>query len=366
MKKTMSLLFPALLLILFGLFFQLPTAAAEEAPNPIPESGQQDFVIDGILYHLSWGSNYVGAAEAYLELPENYTGSLPDEITVRSEITWNDITFPVDAFWYNASPDSIGDLTKRKITSPDYYQQHLKKITVEAGVRNINLSLAHYDALEEIVLENPSSSIYATINVWDCPQLKDIYVPSNIDSVPHLRDCPKTSIVYAPDHPRYQTIDGDIYSRNGKTLYDVPSTAKKYYVRDGVERIAFEAFAGNGSIKKIILPDSVRKIKRQAFFNMKNLKKVKLGNTVKQIYGTTFKRTKKLKVLVLPKSVRQITGSFGTKRFSGLTKLYINSPKLNKADFGGVPKTCKIYVKNASVKKMIQKYSKFKGQIIIR
>lgn len=69
---------------------------------------------------------------------------------------------------------------------------------------------------------------------------------------------------------------------------------------------------------------------------------------------------------MLPKSVRQITGSFGTKRFSGLTKLYINSPKLNKADFGVVPKTCKIYVKNSSVKKMIQKYSKFKGQIIIR
>ena len=359
MKKVLTPLFSAVFLLLFGFFFQLSAAAAEE---PVPPF-QKDLFIDGVYYHLSWAN--VAGATAYLQVPEDYTGELPDEITVRNEITWDGITFEVDSFSSGDSYDSIGHLTKRKTGTPTYYQQHLKKITVEEGVSPL-LSLSHYEALEEIIIESSSQTIQANMSLWDCPKLKDIHVPSNVDLVPHLRDCPNASAVYTPEHPKYQTIDGDIYSKNGKLLYDVPATTKKYTVRKGVERIESNAFAGNGSIKKIFLPNSVRKIKSGAFFNMQKLKKVKYGNNIKKIYGKCFQRTPNLKVLTLPASVRQITSSFGTKKFSGLKKIYINSPKLNKADFSGVPKTCKIYVKNNAVKNMIRKQSKFKGQIIVK
>ena len=325
MKKTMPLLFPALLFILFGLFFRLPADAAENEPNPVPEPGQQELVIDGVYYHLIWGSNYTGTASASLELPEGSTEVPPDEITVRSEITWNGITFPVTSLRSDTT-DDIGELTRRKGRLSGYNKEHLRKITIESGVQDIILSLSHYKALEEIVIENPSESIYAHFSIWDCPKLKDIYVPSNVDSVPQLRDCPNASVIYARDHPKYKIIDGDIYSRNEKTLYDVPSTTKKYVVKDGVERIAFGAFAGNSNIKKIIIPDSVRKIERKAFYNMTNLKKVKFGNSVRKIYGGSFRRCNNLKVLVLAKNIRQVTDGFGGQRVCKLKRLYTNSP----------------------------------------
>lgn len=329
-------------------------------------SAQTDRVLlDGVTYTLQYAD---GSADAELLCPEQ-TDGLPAEITVRSQITYNGVTFAVNSFRAGISDEyggTIGELVKRGAYEPDYYQNHLRKIHIEEGVRNISVSLAHYASLEEIHIANPADCHSITMNLWDCPKMKDIYVPASADLIPQLRECPDTTVTYAPDHPKYTAEDGAIYSKDGRILYDVSSDAKKYTVKKGVKTIATLAFSGNDAIRKVILPASVRKLEGTPFFNMKNLRSVKLSQNIRRIDGSCFRRCGKLTSLKLPKNVRSIVGFFGNKKNCKLKSLYIHAPSLKKAIFRGLPKPCTIYVKNETVKKQIQKQSNFKGQIIVQ
>lgn len=63
----------------------------------------------------------------------------------------------------------------------------------------------------------------------------------------------------------YKTIDGIVYTKDGKTLLKCPRNHPgKVVVPDGVEVIAESAFEDT-SITDIVLPDSLRKIERRAF-----------------------------------------------------------------------------------------------------
>ena len=82
---------------------------------------------------------------------------------------YNGVTFAVNSFRAGISDEyggTIGELVKRGAYEPDYYQNHLRKIHIEEGVRNISVSLAHYASLEEIHIANPADCHSITMNLW--------------------------------------------------------------------------------------------------------------------------------------------------------------------------------------------------------
>lgn len=81
----------------------------------------------------------------------------------------------------------------------------------------------------------------------------------------------------------YKTIDGIVYTKDGKTLLKCPRNHPgKVVVPDGVEVIAESAFEDT-SITDIVLPDSLRKIERRAFFDCSKLKSVDFGHGLESL-----------------------------------------------------------------------------------
>ena len=227
------------------------------------------------------------------------------------------------------------------------------------------MGFSNYMSLEEVIFEDPKDMERCGLYFYNCPNLKDIYIPADIDVLPRLRECPNTTVTFAPDHSKYKVVDGDIYSKNGKVLYDVPNGSGDYKVKKTVKRIERYAFYGNDNIRNINLPSSVKKVNEYAFGDMKKLKSIKLSKNMKVAERYLFRRSKKLKTLTFPKNICKIWGYYGGNSLSGLKKIYIKAPKLKKADLTGIPTKCTVYVKNNTVRNQIRK-SGFKGNIVVQ
>ncbi len=354
--KISSLLKGSILAAAFlVLFLSLPAYAAEK----------KDVMIDGIKYTLFLGTDSAWAS-LEMAIPDISGGEDYSELTVHNEITYEGKTYKVEHFDYGHDEESETEgMVIREPYRLSYYQKHLKKLTIEEGIPLLYMGFSNYLELEEVVFEDPKDMEECGLYFYNCPKLKDIYIPADIDVMPRLRECPNTKVTFAPDHPKYKVMDGDIYSKNGKILYDVPNGSKNYKVKNSVKEIAVYAFYGNDNIRNIKMSSSVKKIRTAAFGDMKNLKSVKLSKNLKVAQNQLFRASTKLKALTYPKKVRTIWGGFGRKSRCGLKKIYIKAKKLKKIQVNGLPKTCKVYVKNNTVRDQVRAAG-FKGQIIVQ
>ena len=75
------------------------------------------------------------------------------------------------------------------------------------------------------------------------------------------------SIEVAEDNPNYKTIDGVLFSKDGKRLIKRPrgKDSENYVVPDGVEEIADGAFRACSQLKTLVIPERVAKIGEYAF-----------------------------------------------------------------------------------------------------
>lgn len=341
-----------LAIALFLLCLSMPSYAAEE----------KYVIIDGVEYTL-FSNNTAWAGLVGLIL-DTSNGADYSEVTVHNEITYEGKTYKVMQFDYGH--DVNGEIEGMIIREPgrylSYYQKNLKKLTIEEGILLLHTGFSNYMALEEVVFEDPKDAEECGLYFYNCPNLKDIYIPANVDVIPRLRECPNTKVTFAPDHPKYKVVDGDIYSKDGKILYDVPNGSRNYKVKKSVRKIAHYAFYGNDNIKNIKMTSSVKKIDMYAFGDMKNLKSVKLSKNLDVAQQYLFRRCTNLKTVTFPKKVRKIWGGFG---LSGLKKVYIKAKKLKRIEVNGLSKTCKVYVKNNTVRNQVRAAG-FKGQIIVQ
>lgn len=325
-------------------------------------------MIDGVKYYLE---DY-GTAEASIDsvtTEDIPAGSDFSEVTVHNQIVYNGKTYKVTKFEFDPPEDPREETIDRNGSSDFWYHwKHLRKLTIESGIDILRAIFPNYIALEEVVFEDPKDmEKMGKLYFYNCPNLKDIYIPANVDALPMLRRCPNTTVTFAPDHPKYKVVDGDIYSKNGKILYDVPNGSKNYKVKKTVKKIEYGAFYGNDNIKHIKLPSSVKKVGGYAFGDMKNLKSIKFSKNMKAAAPFLFYRTDKLKTLTFPKNIRKISPYCDAIGLKKLRKIYINAPKLKKIDLADIAdkSKCTIYVKNNTVKNQVKKAG-FKGKIVVR
>ena len=81
----------------------------------------------------------------------------------------------------------------------------------------------------------------------------------------------------------YQSIDGIIYSKDGKTLIKCPCGKENPTIQEGTERICKNAFANCDKLESIDFPDSVKILEQRAFYNCQNLKSVHFGTGIQSI-----------------------------------------------------------------------------------
>ncbi len=350
MKKIKSALTLVLTLLLTLTFLPaINTQAAEES-----------IVIDGVTYEIRSTTEKIAGATLSKDVKPQ------QDIHILSKITYKGETYRVSYFDfsinnYEYTPKQADYKNASYKIKSGSWQAVLRKVVFDPEIDEIAWDCVNYPNLEEVSLNLGHTDVNCFYN---CPKLKKVSIGKS-GNVPLIQRCPNVKISIDPANPYYKTIGKDVYSKDGKVLYQVSSTKSKYTVRKGVTTIAEAAFMKNDYIKSLIISDTVKKVYGDAFTQMHNLTYVKFSRSMKEAPYNAFVRSKKLKTITYPSNIKKINEGFGGKDLCGFKKMYINTKSLKASNMRGIPKSCRIYVKNKSVKNRVRKNG-FRGKIIIR
>ena len=188
-----------------------------------------------------------------------------------------------------------GDMTDYYSTDIPWasYKNSIKKVVVESGVTSLcERAFDGCDSLTEVVLGDTLVSIgleafddstkiksitlpdsLVEIGDWafeDCYDLEKVYIGAGLKTIGRraFRYNRTTEYVVSAQNPYYKAIDGNLYSKDGKTLirYALGKTDASFTLPAGVTTIGFAAFEGETDLKSITIPLSVTKIENDAFW----------------------------------------------------------------------------------------------------
>ena len=128
---------------------------------------------------------------------------------------------------------------------------------------------------------------------------KSIHIPSTVTTIAksvYEDDTNTVSFTVDENNPVYKSIDGNLYSKDGKTLvrYAHKKADKQFTIPDGVTSIGDYAFYKCASLTEIIIPDSVKDIGFNAFNGCTGLTSITIPNSVTSIGKYAFGSCPKL------------------------------------------------------------------------
>ena len=128
-----------------------------------------------------------------------------------------------------------------------------------------------------------------------------------------LYDCSVCAYEVPEDHPLYKTVDGVLFSKDGKTLILYPNGKKDthYDVPAGVERIGKRAISCE-NLKTISLPIGLKSIADYGFAGCTRLQAIALPLTVNEIGREIFGECISLELVSMPEGLKAEKDESGT------------------------------------------------------
>ena len=149
--------------------------------------------------------------------------------------------------------------------------------------------------LEELYFPDSVKCIpYYTVS--DCQNLKYISISAGTTEIESKAFVYLTSLVdisVATDNPAYQSIDGNLYTKDGSILmkYAGGKENTAFFIPDSVVTIQASAFAYSSALEKVIIPDSVTSIESNAFYFCEKLTDIQISANLTHITSTSFAYT---------------------------------------------------------------------------
>lgn len=126
-----------------------------------------------------------------------------------------------------------------------------------------------------------------------------------------------TSFSVNSNNKYFKSVDGVLYTKNGKKLVRFPSGRKgSFVVPDTVTTISQDAFR-NSSLTSIQIPDSVNAIGNSAFYNSKKLQTINIPSKVTALRKNMFYHCRSLTTVTLPSKLEVL----GSSAFEGCRSL---------------------------------------------
>ena len=157
---------------------------------------------------------------------------------------------------------------------------------------------------------------------YNCSSLTSVVIPDSVTSIGDYAfyNCTSlTDITVDAKNEYYQSIDSNLYTKDGKTLiqYAIGKTQTEFIIPDSVTSIGDSAFMFCRSLSSVVIPDSVTSIVDWAFSYCKSLSSVVIGDGVTSIGYQAFYNCDSLSSVVIPDSVTTI----GASAFSNCSNL---------------------------------------------
>ena len=153
--------------------------------------------------------------------------------------------------------------------------------------RIVSYAFRNCDGLTSITIPDSVTSIgeYA---FEDCTNLTSITIGNGVTGIDDaaFNGCSSlTSITVDESNTAYKSIDGNLYSKDGKTLiqYAIGKTDTSFVIPDSVTSIGDDAFYKCISLTSVTIGNSVTSIGSSSFSNCSSLTSVTIGNNVTNI-----------------------------------------------------------------------------------
>ena len=163
--------------------------------------------------------------------------------------------------------------------------------------------------------------------------LSEIYLGDNVEEF----IIPYSGINYtvSENNTHYKSIDGNLYSKDGKTLYSARvEDSKMLAIPEGVEIIYDRAFFGCVELRSVTIPKGVKSIGNHAFNGCNRLTSVTIGNSVMSIGDYAFNGCNRLTSVTIGSSVTSI-GNYAFNGCYHLVEVYnLSSLNIVKGDSG--------------------------------
>ena len=269
------------------------------------------------------------------QLPSNPENQKPTDQKPSEGLEY---TLSEDETYYSVT--GIGTCMDTTLVIPSTYK--------DLPVTNIGWSaFGGCESLTKVVILNGVTSISDSAFAY-CSSLTSVVIGNSVTSIGYRAffECNSlTEISVDGNNTAYQSIDGNLYSKNGTVLvqyaigkqatsFTIPTSVThigddafyacgsltKIVIPDGVVSIDNCAFSSCGSLTEIVIPDSVKSVGGYAFFNCGNLGSVVIGNSVISIDEYTFYACGSLTEIVIPNVVVSIDNR-AFSNCSSLTKI---------------------------------------------
>ena len=191
-----------------------------------------------------------------------------------------------------------------------YRCESLQDIVIPDSVTYIGKdSFNTCSSLKSIVI--PDSVTYIGAGAFCFSNLESVMIGSNVTYIGKeaFRNYGTiSSITVAEENQHYKSVNGSLYTKDGKTLIQYASGKNdtSFEVPSGVTTISSGAFWGCKYLETIVISNSVTSIGDYAFGSCKNLKSVVMPDSLTSIGGEAFFRCESLRGVVIPDSVKLI------------------------------------------------------------
>ena len=145
----------------------------------------------------------------------------------------------------------------------------------------------YFGTATEVVIPDNVTTIYSTA-FYFCDNLTSITIPASVMGIAagtaFYRCNNLTNIIVDENNPNFKSIDGNLYTKNGKSLikYAAGKTESTFNIPDSVTDISRGAFDGCSNLSSITIPASVTNIWGDAFNLCTSLTNVYYLGTLEQ------------------------------------------------------------------------------------